>query len=68
MPTASLRLPRIRHSPNGVRALILSFYLPALMVTLGQGLLVPILPLYAADFEISYVLIGLVLAGEGIGT
>ncbi len=51
-----------------MRALVLSFYLPALMVTLGQGLLVPILPLYAADFEISYVLIGLVLAGEGIGT
>ena len=68
MPTASIRLPRFSHSENGVRALILSFYLPALMVTLGQGLLVPILPLYAADFEISYVLIGLVLAGEGIGT
>ncbi len=68
MPTASLRLPRISRSENGVRALILSFYLPALMVTLGQGLLVPILPLYAADFDISYVLIGLVLAGEGIGT
>ena len=38
------------------------------MVTLGNGLLVPILPLYAADFQISYGLIGLVLAGEGIGT
>jgi MFS family permease len=51
-----------------LRALILSFYLPALMVTLGQGLLVPILPLFAIDFDISYGLIGLVLAGEGIGT
>ena len=51
-----------------MRALILSFYLPALMVTLGHGLLVPILPLFAVDFEISYGLIGLVLAGEGIGT
>ena len=38
------------------------------MVTLGHGLLVPILPLFAVDFEISYGLIGLVLAGEGIGT
>ncbi len=53
---------------TGLRALILSFYLPALMVTLGQGLLVPILPLFAVDFDISYGLIGLVLAGEGIGT
>ena len=51
-----------------MRALILSFYLPALMVTLGQGLLVPILPLFVVDFDISYGLIGLVLAGEGIGT
>jgi len=51
-----------------LRALILSFYLPALMVTLGQGLLVPILPLFAVNFDISYGLIGLVLAGEGIGT
>ena len=55
-------------SSTGLRALILSFYLPALMVTLGQGLLVPILPLFAVDFDISYGLIGLVLAGEGIGT
>ena len=53
---------------TGIRGLILAFYLPALMATLGQGLLVPILPLYAADFEIGYVLIGLVLAGEGLGT
>ncbi len=53
---------------TGLRRLILSFYLPALMVTVGQGLLVPILPLYAADFEIGYVLIGLILAGEGLGT
>lgn len=52
----------------GLRGLILSFYLPALMATVGQGLLVPILPLYAADFEIGYLLIGLVLAGEGLGT
>ncbi|MCY4464812.1 MAG: MFS transporter [Chloroflexi bacterium] len=68
MPTVPLRLPRFKQPDVGLRALILSFYLPALMVTLGHGLLVPILPLYAADFEISYVLIGLVLAGEGIGT
>ena len=55
-------------SSTGLRPLILSFYLPALMVTLGQGLLAPILPLFAVDFDISYGLVGLVLAGEGIGT
>ena len=52
---------------SGLRGLILAFYLPALMVTVGQGILVPILPLYAADFDIGYLLIGLVLAGEGFG-
>ncbi len=51
-----------------LRPLALSLYLPALMTTLGSGLLVPILPLYAAGFEISYGLIGLILAGEGLGT
>lgn len=38
------------------------------MVTIGNGILVPILPLYAAGFEISYSLIGLILAGEALGT
>ena len=52
----------------GLRPLVLSLYLPALMTRLGSGLLVPILPLYAAGFEISYGLIGLILAGEGLGT
>ena len=51
-----------------LRPLVLPFYLPALMVTLAMGLLIPILPLYAAGFEISYGLIGLILAGEGLGT
>ena len=56
------------NSDIDLKSLILSFYIPALMITLGNGLLVPILPLYATDFQISYALIGLVLAGEGIGT
>ena len=51
-----------------LRNLVLPFYLPALMITLGNGILVPILPLYASSFEIGYGLIGLILAGEGLGT
>ena len=68
MPKKKAKLQISADSATGLRGLILAFYLPALMATLGQGLLVPILPLYAADFEIGYVLIGLVLAGEGLGT
>jgi len=68
MPHWTPNIDNTADTSTGLRALILSFYLPALMVTLGQGLLVPILPLFAVDFDISYGLIGLVLAGEGIGT
>ena len=68
MPKMKRNPPQSADGATRVRALILAFYLPALMATLGQGLLVPILPLYAADFDIGYVLIGLVLAGEGLGT
>lgn len=68
MPSKRLKRNKASESKPRIRALILAFYAPALMVTVGQGLLVPILPLYAADFGISYILIGLVLAGEGIGT
>lgn len=56
------------HSQSGLRPLVFTLYLPALMMNIGTGLLVPILPLYAAGFEISYGLIGLILAGEALGT
>jgi MFS family permease len=47
--------------------LIVSFYLPALVLSLSQGLLVPVLPLYARDIATSYRLVGLMLAGDGLG-
>lgn len=43
------------------------FYLPSFLYAFCMGLLIPILPLYAADFGISYGLIGVVLAAELIG-
>jgi MFS family permease len=47
--------------------LILSFYLPSLLLAFSQGLLIPVLPLYAKSLDVSYGLIGLVSAGAGIG-
>ncbi|MEZ4634614.1 MAG: MFS transporter [Caldilineaceae bacterium] len=38
------------------------------MLAFCRGLLVPVLPLYAASFDVSYALVGLVLASEGLGT
>ncbi|MCB9452707.1 MAG: MFS transporter [Anaerolineaceae bacterium] len=57
-----LSLYRARHHP-----LLLSLYVPAFLFWFAQSLLTPVLPLYAAGFEISYGLIGLLLAGDGIG-
>ena len=47
--------------------LILPVYVPSLIFAFAQGMLVPILPLYAIDFGVSYGLIGLLLAGEALG-
>ena len=47
--------------------LILPVFIPTFLLRLGSGLLIPILPLYAKSFDISYGLVGLVLAAEGIG-
>lgn len=48
--------------------LALSFYVPALLIAFAHGLLLPVLPLYVADFNVSYGLVGLVLAGDALGT
>lgn len=42
-------------------------YLPTLLFGMTLGMVKPILPLYAADFDISYALIGLVVAAEALG-
>lgn len=61
------------HRPNNesqspFRTLALSVYLPSLLLSFCNGLLLPVLPLFADSFEVSYSLIGIVLAGEAIGT
>jgi MFS family permease len=50
------------------RWLLLSVYIPTVMFSFGQGLLVPILPLYAAEYGGSYSLAGFVVAAGWIGT
>ena len=43
-------------------------YLPTLIMSCCSGLIIPILPVYARSFEISYGLVGWVLAAHGLGT
>ena len=47
--------------------LLLPIYLPTLILAVCRGLLIPVLPLYAKSFTLSYGLIGLILAAEGAG-
>ncbi len=49
------------------RQIILSLYLPTLILSFAAGMMIPITPLYARSFEISYSLVGVVLAAQGIG-
>ena len=55
------------HNTLRQNPLILPIYLPTLLIAFCRGMLIPILPLYVRDFGVSYGLIGLVLAGEGLG-
>ncbi|MFP4343299.1 MAG: MFS transporter [Anaerolineales bacterium] len=57
------RLRRLLRHP-----LVPSFYIPAFFFALAEGLLIPILPLYAKSLAGSYGLVGLLLAGDGLGT
>ena len=47
--------------------LVLPVYVPSLLLMFGNGMLIPILPLYAWTFSASYGLVGVVLAAEGVG-
>lgn len=49
------------------RDIILSVYLPTIILSFAMGMYIPVMPLYASSFNISYGLIGLVLAAQGIG-
>jgi MFS family permease len=49
------------------QSLILPIYLPAFLLSVAHGLLIPTLPLYAKSFDLSLGLIGLVVAAQQIG-
>ncbi len=53
---------------NTRRALLLSVYVPSALLAFSDGLLLPTLPLYALQFDVSYAVAALVIAASGIGT
>ena len=48
--------------------LLYAVYVPTFILSFCQGMLALLLPIYAVDLGLSYSLIGLTLAGSGIGT
>ena len=49
------------------RELWRAVYLPTVVLSLAEGMLVPVLPLYVADLGAGFALVGLALAAEAIG-
>ena len=49
-------------------SLFFSFYLPSFLFSIAWGVRTPVLPLYAHELSEGYGLVGLVVAGAGLGT
>jgi MFS family permease len=49
-------------------SLLLPVYVPTFLLSLGQGVLIPILPLYAKSLGISFALVSVAVGASGIGT
>lgn len=47
--------------------LIRTVYLPTLLIAIARDMLIPILPLYVKSFDVGYAMVGIALAGQGIG-
>lgn len=50
------------------KELILAVYLPTFILSFGQGMLLPTIPIYAKSFDVSFGLVGLAVGAMGLGT
>jgi len=48
--------------------LVIAVYVPTMLLAFGDGLLIAVLPIYAASFGVGYGLVGLATSAEAIGT
>ncbi|MEX2447015.1 MAG: MFS transporter [Dehalococcoidia bacterium] len=55
-------------SDFSIRPLILTAFLPTLLFSIGQGAVIPILPLFATELGASVAVAGLIVAIRGFGT
>jgi MFS family permease len=54
--------------PFRIRSLGMSVYLPTLLFSIGQGAVIPVIPLYAMDLGASVAVAGLIVSLRGFGT
>ena len=47
--------------------LVLAVYLPSGLISVCQGMMIPVLPIFTRTFDASYGVVGLVLAAEAVG-
>jgi len=52
---------------TSLKYLILSFYLPSFFLSLGMGIVNPILPLFARTFDVTFSVAALVVTATGVG-
>lgn len=50
------------------RALLFSVYVPSALLAFSEGLLLPTLPIFALQFDVSFTVAALVVAASGLGT
>ena len=55
-------------SPFSLRSLLTSVYLPTLLFSVGQGAVIPVVPIYAVSLGASTALASIVVGMRGIGT
>ncbi|MBN2303069.1 MAG: MFS transporter [Anaerolineae bacterium] len=64
------KLTVLKHTLRAIlrHPLMRALYAPALLFTFAGQMIAPLLPLYVGDFDVSYGIIGLVLACNALGT
>ena len=58
----------MRTSHPSTAKLLLAVYVPTFLLAFGQGITIPTLPLYAQTFGVSFTLVSLAVAADGLGT
>ena len=59
--------PQSNSISKTISSLILPLYLPSTIFSIARSLLIPVLPLFASDFDVPYTIIGLLLSADKIG-